>query len=122
MPPFVYVVIASRLIDEEKSNAMSNGLGHMYMNQMKTFFNITRDIIMEPLAKDVLHSSPTAIERFFKCSDTRKIYQSLEIFFYDTALQMIHTYVNECQNQPAVEGFLSWKPNNTYHVVRQLLF
>ena len=35
---------------------------------------------------------------------------------------MIHTYVNECQDQPAVEGFLSWKPNNTYHVVRQLLF
>ena len=34
---------------------------------------------------------------------------------------MIHTYVNECQDQPTVEGFLSWNPNNTY-VVHQLVF
>ena len=34
---------------------MSNGLGHLYMNQMKTFFNTARDIIMEPQAKYVLH-------------------------------------------------------------------
>ena len=35
---------------------------------------------------------------------------------------MIHTYVNECQDQPTVEGFLSWNLNNTYHVVYQLVF
>ena len=99
---------------------MSNGLGHLYMNQMKTFFHIARDIIMEPLAKDVLHfESPTAIQHFFKCSDTHKTYQSLEIFFYGTALEMIYTYVNECQDQPTVEGFTSWNLNNTYHVVWQ---
>ena len=78
---------------------MSNGLGQLYMNQMKTFFNIARDIIMEPLAKDVLQfESPTAIQHFFNYSDTNKTYQFLEIFFYGTALESIHTYVNECQD------------------------
>ena len=108
-PPYV---IASRLIDEDKSKydwvAMSNGLGHLYMNQMKTFFNIARDIIMESLAKDVLHfESLTAIRHFFQCSNTHKTYQSLKIFFYGTALEMIHIYVNKCQDQPTLEGFLS---------------
>ena len=72
-PPYV---IASRLIDEDNDwVARSNGLGHLYMNQMKTFFNIARDITMEPLAEDVLHlESPTAIQHFFKCSDTHKTY------------------------------------------------
>ena len=72
-PPYV---IASRLIDEDNDwVARSNGLGHLYMNQMKTFLNIARDITMEPLAKDVLHfESPTAIQHFFKCSDTHKTY------------------------------------------------
>ena len=117
----------SRLVDEDKFKydwaAMSNGLSHLYIKQMKTFFNIVRDIIMEPLATDVLHfESPTAIQHFFKCSDTHKTYQSLEIFFYGTALEMIHTYVNECQDQPTVEGFLSWNPNNVYHAVRHLVF
>ena len=118
---------ASRLVDEDKFKydwaAMSNGLSHLYIKQMKTFFNIVRDIIMEPLATDVLHfESPTAIQHFFKCSDTHKTYQSLEIFFYGTALEMIHTYVNECQDQSTVEGFLSWNPNNVYHAVRHLVF
>ena len=50
-------------------------------------------------------------------------HQSLEIFFYfSTALEMIHTYVNECQDQPTVEGFWSWNLNNTYHLVCQLVF
>ena len=34
---------------------MSNGLEHLYMNQQKMLFNIARDIISEPLAKDVLN-------------------------------------------------------------------
>ena len=119
-------MVASRLIDGDKSKydwvAMLNGLDHLYMNQMKTFFNIARDIIREPLDKDVLHfESPTTTQHFFKCSDTLKTYHSLEIFFYGTTLEMIHTYVNECQDQPTVEGFLSWNLNNTYHVVHQLL-
>ena len=105
-------MIASRLIDEDKFKydwvARSNRLGHLYMNQMNTFFNIARDIIMEPLAKEVpLFESPAAIQHFFKCSVTHKTYQSLAIFLYGNAPEMIHTYVNECQDQPIVEGFLS---------------
>ena len=85
-PPYV---ITSRLIDEDKSKyywvAMSYGLGHLYMNQMKTFFSITRNIIMELLAKGVLYfKSPTAIQHFFKCSDTHKtsIFRDIFLFFY----------------------------------------
>ena len=52
-------MIASRLIDEDKFKydwvARSNRLGHLYMNQMNTNFNIARDIIMEPLAKEFPH-------------------------------------------------------------------
>ena len=78
---------------------------------------------MELLAKDVLHfESPIAIQHFFKWSDTHKTYQSSEIFFYGTALEIIHAYVNGCQDQATVEGFLSWNPNSTYHAVRQLVF
>ena len=67
-PPYV---IASRLIESEVGKydwvAMSSGLGHLYMNQQKTLFNIARNILLEPLAKDVLNfESPNAPDYFFK--------------------------------------------------------
>ena len=52
-------VIASRLIESEVGKydwvAMSSGLGHLYMNQQKTLFNIACNILLEPLAKDILN-------------------------------------------------------------------
>ena len=78
-PPYI---IASRLVDEGDYEwvAMSNGLGHLYMNQQKTLFNIACDIILEPLAKDVLNfDSPNALLYFFKCADGHKMNQSLNI-------------------------------------------
>ena len=56
------------MVDEGKLDyewvAMSNGLGHLYiyMNQQKVLFNIACDIILEPLAKDLLNfDSPSAL-------------------------------------------------------------
>ena len=48
--------------------------------------------------------------------------QSLEIFLYDTALEMIFAYISNTLDEPTAEGFLQWNPNNTYHLIRQLLF
>ena len=121
-PPYV---IASRLVDEGNYEwvAMSNGLGHLYMNQQKTLFNITRDIILEPLAEEVLNfDSPNALLYFFKCADTHKTNQSLEIFLYGTALEMVFIYITNISDELTVEGFLEWNSNNMYHLIRQLVF
>ena len=118
-------VIASRLVDEGNYEwvAMSNGLGHLYMNQQKTLFNIACDIILEPLAKDVLNfDSPDALLYFFKCVDTHKTKQSLEKFLNGKALEMVFTYITNTSDEPTVEGFLEWNPNNMYHLIRQLVF
>ena len=93
-PPYV---IASNLIEEEPEKydwvAMSNGRGHLYMNQMKTLFNVAKDVLLEGLAKDILHfESPSSVQYFFNCGDTHKSYQSLEIFCYGTALEMVYEY------------------------------
>ena len=41
---------------------------------------------------------------------------SLEIFCYGTALDMIHTYVNECQDQPSYYNHKNWYRNNDVKV------
>ena len=87
-------IIASRLIESEVGKydwvAMSSGLGHIYMNQQKTLFSIARNILLEPLAQDVLNF---ALDYFFKCADTHKTNQFLEIFLYGTALEVVYEYV-----------------------------
>ena len=46
--------------------------------------------------------------------------QSLKIFLYDTSLETIFTYVSNTSDEPTIQGFLEWNPNNAYHLVRQL--
>ena len=104
-PPYV---IASRLVDE---------------GNKKTLFNIARDIILEPLVKDVLNfDSPNTLLYLFKCADTHKTNQSLEIFLYGTAFEMVFTYISNTSDEPTMKSFLEWNPNNTYHLIRQLVF
>ena len=120
-------VIGSRTIDANPTKydwiAMSNGLGHLYMNQMKTLFNILRPIFLEDLAKDVLHfQSGEAIKKFFRCSDTHKTFQSLEVLLYGTVKEMLYLYVKESgDSSPSVHGFFEWSPNETFHMLRQLI-
>ena len=57
---------------------MSSGLGHLYMNQQKTLFNIASNILLEPLSKDVLNfGSPNALDYSFKCAYADKTNQFL---------------------------------------------
>ena len=101
---------------------MSNGLGHLYMNQIKTFFSVCKSIFLKELARDVLHfQTPNALNHFFRCSDTHKSYQTLEILLYGTTYELLHSHVKQCDSEPSVEGFLSFNPNNTYHMIRKLV-
>ena len=36
-------------------------------------------------------------------------------------MEMAHSYVNECESEPSVEGLFNWNPNITYHMIRQLI-
>ena len=54
---------------------MSNGLGHLYMNQIKAFFSVCKSIFLEELARDVQHfQTPNPLNHFFRYSDTHKSY------------------------------------------------
>ena len=104
-PPYV---ISNRLIDSDPVKylwvAMSNGLGHLYMNQIKTFFSVYKSIFLEELARDVLHfQTPNALNHFFRCSNTHKSYQALEVLLYGTTYEMLHSYVKQCDSEPSVE-------------------
>ena len=103
---------------------MSRRLGHLYMNQQKALFSIARNILLQPLPKYVLNfESSDVLDYFFKCADTHRTNQSLEIFLYGTDLQMVYEYVAQTdEEQSTVDGFLKWNPNKTYHVVCQLVF
>ena len=35
---------------------------------------------------------------------------------------MVFTYITNISDEPIVKGFLEWNPNNTYHLIRQLVF
>ena len=55
---------------------MALGLGHMHMNQMKTF-QILDNALLEPLGKDVLNFfSPKVYNYFFDPKDTYKHWQT----------------------------------------------
>ena len=97
-------VIASRLIESDIGKydwvTMSRCLGHLYMNQQKALFSIARNILLEPLPKYVLNfESPNVLDYFFKCADTHRTNQSLEIFLYGTDLQMVYEYVAQTDEE-----------------------
>ena len=101
---------------------MSNGLGHLYMNQIKSFFSVCKSIFLKELAQDVLHfQMPNTLNNFFRCSDTHKSYQALEVLLDGTMYEMPHSYVKQCDSEPSVERFLLFNPNNVYHMIRQLV-
>ena len=52
------------------------GLGHIHMNQLKSFFKVADQIILEALGKEVLNfSSPRAYKYFLSANDTHKSFQ-----------------------------------------------
>ena len=99
------------------------GIGHLNMNQNKTLMKVLENIIIEPLAKDVLHfESPKAFEYFMKCTDTHKTEQALHIFIMGTAMEMMQLYL--CNSKPPynVDNFMHFSPSNTYCLIWNLVF
>ena len=57
---------------------MSNRLGNLYLNQNKDIFSVCINIILEEVARNVLHfQTPNTLNHFFKCSNSQKSYQTL---------------------------------------------
>ena len=126
-PPLTYL---SRLIEEKEDLGWIlpiPGLGHLHMNQLKTFFRVADDIFLHPLGTQVLNfKSKTAYEYFVNAKDTHKSFQSLEILLHGTALEFCREYLNANKtSKPSVAGFLNWasdNPNERFNLVFQLIF
>ena len=65
----------------------------MHMNQQKTIFKILDDIILEPLAEEVLNfESLKAYSFFVDAKDTHKTWQSLQVLLIWCSLELIREY------------------------------
>jgi len=54
-------------------------------------------------------NSPKAYGFFIECKDTHKAWESFEIFFHGTMLELIYNYVEYTNEDPTPSGFLNWQ-------------
>ena len=114
-PPYC---LASQLIEQNPELydwvCMLSGLGHLGMNEMKTFFKILDKILVEPLGKEVLHfESQKSYNFFLNCKDTHKAWQAFEILLHCTIMEIIKLYLDVNRSQVSVIDFLRWQANAT---------
>ena len=84
-----------------------SGLGHLNMNQVKTFFKILDKICLGALGKEVLKfSSPKAYDYFLNCKDNHKAWQSFEIILHGTIEEMIRLFLTEFNGEVTILNFL----------------
>ena len=79
-PPYC---LMRRIIKEKNLDcfALVSGLGHLNMNQLKTYFAIGKHICFDVLGQDILNfKTSKAVDFFFACKDTHKTWQAFEIF------------------------------------------
>ena len=122
-PPYC---LASRKIDQDDTLdwvAMVPGLGHLHMNQLKTFFKVFDQIFLEPLGKDVLNfKSPNAYKFFVGAKDTHKAFQSLEIFLHGTVCELIKSYKDaDPSHSYDPDSFFEWirtVENETFYLLQ----
>ena len=91
-PPYI---IASKLVERnpEKYDRIAMVPGNLHMNQQKTIFKIL-DIILEPLAKEVLNfESSKAYSFFVDAKDTHKTWQSLQVLLIGCSLELIQSCI-----------------------------
>ena len=79
-PPYC---LASRLKEANPSDfayiSLVPGLGHLHMNQLKTYFKIIDKVLLEPLGKDVLNfQSTSAYSYLVNAKDTHKSWETLQ--------------------------------------------
>ena len=125
--------IASRIVAENPDEydwlALLPGLGHIHMNQLKTFFKVADEILLEPLGKEVLNfCSPKAYQYLVAAKDTHKSFQTLQILLHGTAMELCSEYVKWAAHE-SVEisaiHFITWmgqNENETVALVHQLIF
>ena len=95
-----------------------SGMGHLNMNQMKTYFAVAHHICFEMLGKDVLNfKTKKAYDYFLSCNDTHKSWESLEIFLHGTIMEMIKAYQSTSSNASPL-GFLTWQSQLTNPTLR----
>ena len=105
--------LCSRIIERSPSGydwvSIVSGLGHLNMNQLKTFFKIIYEICLEPLGKEVLHfQSSKAYKYFVDCKDNHKAWQSFEILLLGVIVELLELYRNSTCETPTTLGFLNF--------------
>ena len=109
-PPYCF---SSRIIERNPLKydwvSIVSGLGHLNINQLKTFFKIVNEICLEPLGKEVLHfQSSKAYKYFVDCKDNHKAWQSFKILLHGVILEVLELYRNSTCETPAALGFLNF--------------
>ena len=94
-----------RIIEEKGYDwvALTSGLGHLNMNQLKTFFNVASSVCF-----DVCLNFKTlkALSFFLSCKDTHKSWQAFEIFLHGTILEIFKLYADTTTTPSSTIGFL----------------
>ena len=124
-PPYC---LSSRIIERNSFKhdwvSIISGLGHLNMNQLKTFFKIVNEICLEPLGKKVLHfQSPKAYKYFVDCKDNHKAWQSFEILLHVVILKVLELYRNSTCETPSALGilnFISETENATLSLISEI--
>ena len=127
-PPYC---LASRIIQDNPDSydwvTLMTGLGHLHMNQLKSFFKVADQIVLEPLGKEVLgFVSDKAYQYFINAKDTHKTYDALRVLLEGTAMEMCMLFVNENRgSEISANLFFKWcsmNCNETFSLLYQLIF
>ena len=106
-PP--YTLMRRLIVDNQKNYkwlGIVSGLGHLNMNQIKTFFKVTDNVVLDVLGQDVLKFDTAKLYKYFvDCKDNHKAWQSFEIFLYGSFMELIRLYCAETTEVPSVLGF-----------------
>ena len=127
-PPYC---IGSRIIEKNPEKfdwlTLVSGMGHLHMNQMKTFFKVCDQVFMEPLGKEVLKfESKKAYDYFINAKDTHKSFQAITVLLFGATAELCYKFKQENQcNICTGEAFLGWieekNENKTFYLVSQLI-
>ena len=126
-PPYT---LASRIIDSDHELdwiSLLPGLGHLHMNELKTYFRVVDDIFLHPLGNQVLNfTSSVAYKYFVDAEDTHKAFQALQVLLHGTASEFCSLYIlAKGKKNISVNSFLKWASSNeneTFNLLFQLIF
>ena len=71
-----------------------SGMGHLHMNQMKTFFKVCDQVFMEPLGKEVFESKKV-YDYFINAKDTHKSFQAITVLLFGATAELCYKLKQE---------------------------